>query len=190
MPLSNTVLDTRFRAALDRMAERGRLVTYTAPVDPYLEVAGIMKKLDGGPALLFSKVDGYDIPVIGNLLSRTRRDGTRGIVERTSARLRGWSFLKCARMLGRDYPALLSRFQNRVERGLEERERRDGPQASDRGPDSDRRAHVGGRVPPCTVRRKTSSRVSSVLSAETSWAPSAAAMSRIFRFTSSLRFRK
>lgn len=69
MTLSNQVLDTRFRAALERMAERGRLQAYAAPVDPYLEAAGIMKKLDGGPALLFSKVDGYDTPVIGNLLS-------------------------------------------------------------------------------------------------------------------------
>ena len=69
MTIPNTVLDTRFRAALDRMAERGRLHTYTAPADPYLDVAGIMKKLDGGPALLFSKVTGYDMPVVGNLLS-------------------------------------------------------------------------------------------------------------------------
>ena len=63
------VLDTRFRSALGRMAEQGRLAAYTAPVDPHLEVAAIMKKLDGGPALLFDKVDGYDIPVVGNLLS-------------------------------------------------------------------------------------------------------------------------
>ena len=28
-----------------------------------------MKKLDGGPALLFTAVDGFDMPVIGNLLS-------------------------------------------------------------------------------------------------------------------------
>ncbi len=63
------VLDTRFRSALARMAERGRLQEYTAPVDPHLEVAAIMKKLDGGPAVLFSKVDGYDTPVVGNLLS-------------------------------------------------------------------------------------------------------------------------
>ncbi len=69
MSLSNSVLDTRFRSALGRMADSGRLQTYTAPVDPYLEVAGIMKKLDGGPALLFSKVNGHDMPVIGNLLS-------------------------------------------------------------------------------------------------------------------------
>ncbi|MGE0035889.1 MAG: UbiD family decarboxylase [Xanthobacteraceae bacterium] len=63
------VLDTRFRSALGRMAEQGRLAAYTAPVDPHLEAAAIMKKLDGGPALLFDKVDGFDIPVVGNLLS-------------------------------------------------------------------------------------------------------------------------
>jgi 2,5-furandicarboxylate decarboxylase 1 len=68
--MSNSgVLDTRFRSALDRMAAQGRLTAYTAPVDPHLEVAAIMKKLDGGPALLFTTVDGYETPVIGNLLS-------------------------------------------------------------------------------------------------------------------------
>ena len=68
--MSNSgVLDTRFRSALERMAEQGRLNAYTAPIDPHLEVAAVMKKLDGGPALLFSAVDGYDMPVIGNLLS-------------------------------------------------------------------------------------------------------------------------
>jgi len=51
------------------MADQGRLQTYAAPADPHLEVAGVMKQLDGGPALLFSKVNGHDIPVIGNLLS-------------------------------------------------------------------------------------------------------------------------
>ncbi len=69
MNLSNSVLDTNFRAALGRMADAGRLQTYMTPTDPYLEVAGLMKKLDGGPALLFSKVNGHDMPVIGNLLS-------------------------------------------------------------------------------------------------------------------------
>src|SRR6185295_11321507 len=69
LSLSNSVLDTGFRSALGRMAESGRLQTYSAPVDPYLEVSGLMKKLDGGPALLFAKVDGHDMPVIGNLLS-------------------------------------------------------------------------------------------------------------------------
>jgi 2,5-furandicarboxylate decarboxylase 1 len=68
--MSNSdILDTRFRSALDRMAVAGRLTAYTAPVDLHLEVAAIMKRLDGGPALLFTAVDGYSIPVVGNLLS-------------------------------------------------------------------------------------------------------------------------
>jgi 2,5-furandicarboxylate decarboxylase 1 len=68
--MSNSgVLDTRFRSALARMAEQGRLLAYTAAVDPHLEAAAIMKKLDGGPALLFAQVDGHAMPVIGNLLS-------------------------------------------------------------------------------------------------------------------------
>jgi 2,5-furandicarboxylate decarboxylase 1 len=68
--MSNSgVLDTRFRSALARMAGQGRLTAYTAPADPHFEVAAIMKKLDGGPALLFTKVDGYAMPVVGNLLA-------------------------------------------------------------------------------------------------------------------------
>lgn len=63
------VLDTRFRAALGRMAQRGRLRAYTAQVDPELEAAGIMKRLDGGPALLFTDVRGHALPVLGNFLA-------------------------------------------------------------------------------------------------------------------------
>src|ERR1700682_2231617 len=62
-------LAPRFRSALGRMAERGRLQAYTASVDPHLEVAAIMKKLDGGPALMFTAVNGHAMPVVGNLLS-------------------------------------------------------------------------------------------------------------------------
>lgn len=51
------------------MAENGRLLAYTAPADPNLEIASIMKNQDGGPALLFTAVKGYDIPVVGNILS-------------------------------------------------------------------------------------------------------------------------
>jgi 2,5-furandicarboxylate decarboxylase 1 len=63
------VLDTRFRSALDRMIERGRLQAYAAAVDPHLEVAAIMKRSDGAPALLFTDVKGYDVPVVGNFLA-------------------------------------------------------------------------------------------------------------------------
>ena len=33
-----------------------------------LEVAGALKKRDGGPAMLFTAVQGHDVPVVGNLL--------------------------------------------------------------------------------------------------------------------------
>jgi 2,5-furandicarboxylate decarboxylase 1 len=67
--LSNSdILDTRFRSALERMAESGRLSAYAAPIDTHLAIAGTLKKHDGGPALMFTAVNGYDIPVIGNLL--------------------------------------------------------------------------------------------------------------------------
>ena len=67
--LSNSdILDTRVRSALERMAESGRLSAFTAPIDTHLAIAGALKKHDGGPALMFTAVDGYDIPVIGNLL--------------------------------------------------------------------------------------------------------------------------
>lgn len=68
--LSNSgVLDTRFRSALDRMARAGRLKTYTAPANTHLEIAGLLKKLDGGPATLFSNPQDFDIPIVGNVLS-------------------------------------------------------------------------------------------------------------------------
>jgi 2,5-furandicarboxylate decarboxylase 1 len=68
MTSNSSVLDTSFRTALDRMAERGRLLAYTAPISSNLEVAGVLKQRDRGPALMFTAVDGYDIPVVGNLL--------------------------------------------------------------------------------------------------------------------------
>jgi 2,5-furandicarboxylate decarboxylase 1 len=62
-------LDTRFRAALKRMAEHGRLTSLDSATDRHLEVAAIMKRMDGGKALLFTQVNGSDIPVLGNFLS-------------------------------------------------------------------------------------------------------------------------
>lgn len=64
-----TVLDTCFRSALRRMADHGRLQIYTAPVDPHLEISAIMKRMDGSPALLFNRVKGFTLPVVGNFLS-------------------------------------------------------------------------------------------------------------------------
>ncbi|MDB5508080.1 MAG: UbiD family decarboxylase [Hyphomicrobiales bacterium] len=67
--LTNDVLDTRFRSALARLAGDGRLDTCTREIDPDLELASVMKALDGGPALLFPKVRGHAGAVVGNLLS-------------------------------------------------------------------------------------------------------------------------
>jgi 2,5-furandicarboxylate decarboxylase 1 len=63
------VLDLRFRTALDRMAAAGRVTVVSRPVDTHLELAGLMKRHDGGPALLFENVKGSTIPVLGNFLA-------------------------------------------------------------------------------------------------------------------------
>jgi 2,5-furandicarboxylate decarboxylase 1 len=68
--LSNAdILDTRFRSALRRMSEQRRLKEYWAPVETHLEIASIMKALDGGPALMFTSVKAHDLPVVGNVLA-------------------------------------------------------------------------------------------------------------------------
>jgi 2,5-furandicarboxylate decarboxylase 1 len=70
MTLNNgSALDTRFRSALNRMAAQGRLQAYEGTADPHLEIAAIMKRLDGGKALIFPHVSGYGIPVMGNFLA-------------------------------------------------------------------------------------------------------------------------
>lgn len=66
---TNDVLDTRFRSALARLATSGRLKTCTRAIDPDLELASVMKVLDGGPALLFPQVRGHEVAILGNLLS-------------------------------------------------------------------------------------------------------------------------
>src|SRR5207244_13010560 len=62
-------LNTDFRAALARLRAAGRLRTLNREADPDLEIAAIMKRLDGAEALLFPKVKGHSLPVIGNLLA-------------------------------------------------------------------------------------------------------------------------
>ncbi|HZQ73176.1 MAG TPA: UbiD family decarboxylase [Burkholderiales bacterium] len=67
-PETPPALDTSFRAALARMRAAGRLRTLGREADPDLEIASIMKKLDGAHALVFPSVRGHGVPVIGNLL--------------------------------------------------------------------------------------------------------------------------
>ena len=63
------VLDTRFRSALRRMIEGSRLHSYVAEADTNLEIAAIMKRLDGEAALMFTSVKSFDMPIVGNLLA-------------------------------------------------------------------------------------------------------------------------
>lgn len=62
-------LDTGFRSALRRLQAAGRIRTFPGEADTEFQIAGMMKKLDGGPALLFPKVRGHAMPVLGNLIS-------------------------------------------------------------------------------------------------------------------------
>ena len=60
--------DTGFRPSLARMAEGGRIHVFQDEADPHLQVAAFMKRLDGREALLFPRIKGHGIPVVGNLL--------------------------------------------------------------------------------------------------------------------------
>lgn len=61
--------DLRFRTALGRLQRARRISVVKGTRDPDLEIAGILKKLDGDRALVFPEVAGYQVPVIGNLLA-------------------------------------------------------------------------------------------------------------------------
>ncbi|ABK52029.1 3-octaprenyl-4hydroxybenzoate decarboxylase [Acidothermus cellulolyticus 11B] len=60
---------------LDALERDGDLVRITAPVDPYLEITEIVDRVvrNGGPALLFENVIGYDMPLAMNVFGTPRR---------------------------------------------------------------------------------------------------------------------
>jgi UbiD family decarboxylase len=63
------------RAYLDRLRREGELVVVDTPVDAALEVAEVHRRViaAGGPALLFTKVEGRDFPLVTNLFGTRRR---------------------------------------------------------------------------------------------------------------------
>ncbi len=63
------------RSFLDLLVRDDDLVTIEAPVDPYLELAEIHRRViaSGGPALLFKRVKGSRYPVVTNLFGTKRR---------------------------------------------------------------------------------------------------------------------
>src|SRR5688500_14776473 len=67
-PESLPGLNTDFRAALARLRAAARVRTLNREADPDLEIAALMKRLDGAEALFFPKVKRHGLPVLGNLL--------------------------------------------------------------------------------------------------------------------------
>jgi 4-hydroxy-3-polyprenylbenzoate decarboxylase len=63
------------REFLDALEKKGLLKRVTAEVDPHLEISEIMDRLvkKGGPAVVFEKVKGFNVPVVGNLFGTSQR---------------------------------------------------------------------------------------------------------------------
>lgn len=63
------------RTFLDLLTRENEIVTVRAPVDPFLEVAEIHRRVisERGPALLFTNVKGSRYPVVTNLFGKERR---------------------------------------------------------------------------------------------------------------------
>ena len=63
------------RAFLDRLRQAGELATVEAPVSAHLEIAEIHRRViaAGGPALLFTQIEGASFPLVTNLFGTDRR---------------------------------------------------------------------------------------------------------------------
>ena len=63
------------RRFLGKLEENGELVRVTKEVDPQFEIGAICRKMElmGGPAILFEKVKGYDMPLVANILGSRNR---------------------------------------------------------------------------------------------------------------------
>lgn len=55
------------REVIARLEAAQRLIKVKSPVDPAYELAGICKKLEGGKAVLFENVKGYNWPILSGL---------------------------------------------------------------------------------------------------------------------------
>ncbi|HET6550177.1 MAG TPA: UbiD family decarboxylase [Solirubrobacter sp.] len=62
-----------FREQLALLEELGEVRHVTRRVSPRFEVAGVAKRLDGGPVLVFDDVEGHDMPVVIGIDADRRR---------------------------------------------------------------------------------------------------------------------
>jgi 4-hydroxy-3-polyprenylbenzoate decarboxylase len=66
-------MDQSLRGFLDELERTGELRRITEPVSPRFEISALLAAGDRGPALLFERVHGHQMPVVGGVLaSRTR----------------------------------------------------------------------------------------------------------------------
>jgi 2,5-furandicarboxylate decarboxylase 1 len=75
-------VDQSLRGFLDELERRGELRRISEPVSARLELSALLSAGDAGPALLFEQVEGFRMPVVGNVLgSRARIAAGLGVNE-------------------------------------------------------------------------------------------------------------
>ncbi len=66
-------MDQSLRPSLERLRAAGELRTVTRAVDLRHELASVMQVLRGGPGLVFERIVGHTVPVVGNLFNSRRK---------------------------------------------------------------------------------------------------------------------
>lgn len=63
------------RSFIEDLDGRGELVSVSAPLDPRYEISAVLSEVSKkeGPAILFERVKGHRLPVVGNLLGTRKR---------------------------------------------------------------------------------------------------------------------
>jgi 4-hydroxy-3-polyprenylbenzoate decarboxylase len=65
---------TSVRGTIEWLRKEGDLISVTEPIDRDLEMVGVIKALDNGPAILFENINGYPgIRTISNIFARAER---------------------------------------------------------------------------------------------------------------------
>lgn len=68
-------MHTNLRSFIEELRKEKEIIEITEPVSPYLEIPEIHRRVidEGGPALLFTNIEGNKIPVVTNLFGTERR---------------------------------------------------------------------------------------------------------------------
>jgi len=66
-----TAIGQDMRSALDILEKENRITRVKGSVDTHFELAAVLAQCPGRSAVLFENVEGYSVPVVGNLVDRT-----------------------------------------------------------------------------------------------------------------------